>query len=443
MKVTNEKTENSQVFLNIEMESAEVEGSLEEAYNRLVKKTDVPGFRRGKAPRVMLERYIGRESLLKEALNNLIPEACENAIKEQGIETFARPSVEVTGTDPLVFKAIIPLPPTITLGDYHQIRMTPDPVEIGEDNVNAVIDRIRHEQATWESVERPVEANDMAILDIESTADGKPLINRKGVQYQVLKDQPLPVPGFAEQISGMARDEEKEFHLQIPKDFPKSELADKEAWFKVRIDEVKQERLPELNDEFAKGVDHGFETLAKLKEHILDGLRQAAEARARTDLEERVIEAAVDQAEVEFPPFLVEMEIDQLLEQQLRRWQASGRDLDEYMAAINKTEQKLREDLRPPATKRVFRSLVLGKISQEEKIEVDDSEVNAEIEDMIKDTAPERKDELRTFLSTPQSRKSIVDVMVGRKTVQRLVEIAGEPEVDSKVNTEREEKEGQ
>ena len=116
MKVNKEKTENSQVFLNIEMEPAEVEGSLEEAYQRLVKKTDVPGFRRGKAPRVMLERYIGRESLLKEALNNLIPEACENAIKEQKIETFARPSVEVTGTDPLVFKAVVPLPPTITLG---------------------------------------------------------------------------------------------------------------------------------------------------------------------------------------------------------------------------------------------------------------------------------------------------------------------------------------
>ena len=241
----------------------------------------------------------------------------------------------------------------------------------------------------------------------------------------------------------MVRDEEKEFRLQIPKDFPKSELVDKEALFKVRVDEVKQERLPELNDEFAGGVDQGFETLEKLEEHISDGLRQAAEEKARSDLEGRVIEAAVDQAEVEFPPFLVEMEIDQLLEQQLRRWQASGRDLDEYMAAIKKTEQKLREDLRTPATKRVIRSLVLGKISQEEEIKIDDSEVTAEIEDMIKDATPERKDELRTFLSTPRSRGSIVDVLMGRKTVQRLVEIAGGPEVDSEVNTEREKKEGQ
>ena len=443
MKVTNEKTENRQVFLTVEMEPAEIEGSLEEAYHRLVKKTDVPGFRRGKAPRVTLENYIGRESLLKDALNSLIPEACENAIKEQGIEAFARPSVEVTRTDPLAFKAVIPLPPVITLGDYHQIRMTPEPMEIGEDNVNTVIERIRHEQATWEPVERPVEANDMVILNIESTADGKPLINREGVQYQVLENQPLPMPGFAEQISGMVRDEEKEFRLQIPKDFPKSELVDKEALFKVRVGEVKQEKLPELNDEFAGGVDQGFETLEKLNEHILDGLRQAAEEKARSDLEGRVIEAAVDQAEVEFPPFLVEMEIDQLLEQQLRRWQASGRDLDEYMAAIKKTEQKLREDLSPPATKRVIRSLVLGKISQEEEIKIDDSEVTAEIEDMIKNATPERKDELRTFLSTPRSRGSIVDVLMGRKTVQRLVEIAGGPEVDSEVNTEREKKEGQ
>lgn len=440
MKVTNEKTENSQVFLAVEMEPSEVEESLEEAYRRLVKKTDVPGFRRGKAPRVMLERYIGRESLLKEAINDLIPEACENAIKEQKIEAFARPSVEITRTDPLAFKAIVPLPPVITLGDYHQISMTPEPVEMGEDNVNAVIERIRHEQATWEPVERPVEENDMVVLDIESTADGKPFINRKGVQYQVLRDQPLPLPGFAGQISGMVRDEEKEFSLQIPQDFPKSELADKEARFKVKVGEVKQERLPELNDEFARGVDHIFDTMEKLKEHISEGLRQAAEAKARTDLEERVIEAAVDQSDVEFPPFLVEMEIDQLLEQQLRRWQASGHDLDSYLAAINKTEQKLREDLHTPATKRVIRSLVLGKISQEEKIEVDDSEVAAEIEDMIKDAAPERQDELRAFLSTPQSRRSISDVLVGRKTVRRLVEIAVEAKGDSKVNTEKEAK---
>ncbi len=337
MKVTNEKTENSQVFLTVEMEPPEVEGSLEEAYHRLVKKTDVPGFRRGKAPRVMLERYIGRESLLKEAISNLIPEACENAIKEQKIEAFARPSVEITRTDPLAFKAIVPLPPVITLGDYRQISMSPEPVKISEDNINAVVERIRHEQATWDPVERPVEDNDMVVLDIESTADGKPFINRKGVQYQVLRDQPLPLPGFAGQISGMVRNEEKEFSLQIPQDFPKSELVDKEARFKVKVGEVKQERLPELNDEFARGVDPIFDTLEKLKEHISDGLKQTAEAKARADLEERIVEVAVDQAEAEFPPFLVEMEIDQLLEQQLRRWQASGHDLDSYLAAINKT----------------------------------------------------------------------------------------------------------
>ena len=441
MKVTNEKTENSQVFLNIEMEPSEVEESLEEAYHRLVKKTDVPGFRRGKAPRAMLERYIGRESLLKEAINDLIPEACENAIKEQKIEPFARPSVEIIRTDPLAFKAIVPLPPVITLGDYHQISMKPEPVEISEDNVNAVVERIRHEQATWEPVERPVAENDMVVLDIESTADGKPFINRKGVQYQVLIDQPLPIPGFAGQISGMVMDEEKEFSLQIPQDFPKSELADKEARFKVRVGEVKQEILPELNDELARGVDHTFDNMEKLKEHISDSLRQAAEAKARADLEERVVEAAVDQAEVEFPPFLVEMEIDQLLEQQLRRWQASGHDLDSYLAAIKKTEQKLREDLRTPATKRVIRSLVLGKISQEEKIEVDDSEVAAEIEDMIKDAAPERQDELRAFFSTPQSRRSISDVLIGRKTVRRLVEIAAGTKGNSNVNIEKEAKE--
>ena len=435
MKVTNEKTENCQAFLTVEMESDEVEESLERSYYRLAKKTNIPGFRKGKAPRAILERYIGKERLLEDALNSLLPEAYEKAIKEQKIEAFAQPHIEIAQTDPVIFKVAVPLTPTIKLGDYHNIQVAPEPVELTEDDVSAAIEQLRHQHATWEPVERPVDFNDLVILDIESNIKDEPFINRKGAQYQVLHDLPLPVPGFAEQLVGMKRDEEKEFKLQFPSDYPKGELAEKEPSFKVRVTEIKQERLPELNNKFAKEISPDFKSLKSLRKKVSANLRLRAEEKARIDFEERTIEAVVDTTELEFPPILVEMETDRLIDQQLRRWQMGGKGLEEYLSSINKTEEELRQELQPLATKRVSQSLVLGRIAEEENFEVSDSEISAEIENMTK-SATENKDELNKFLNTPQARKSIEQVLITRKTIQRLVEIAKGSDINIKTKKE-------
>jgi len=423
VKVTNEKTENCQAFLTVEMEPDEVEESLEKSYYRLAKKTDIPGFRRGKAPRAILERYIGKESLLEDALNSLLPEAYEKAIKEQKIEAFAQPHIEIAQTDPVIFKVAVPLTPTISLGDYHNIQVAPEPVELTEDDVSATIEQLRHQHATWEPVERPVDFNDLVVLDVESNIENKPFINQKGVQYQVLHDLPLPAPGFAEQLVGMSRNEEKGFKLQFSLDYPRGELAGKEPSFKVRVIEIKQEKLPELNNEFAKEISPDFKSLKSLRKKVSANLRLRAEEKARIDFEERVIEAVVDITELDFPPILVEVEVDRLINQQLRRWQMGGKGLEEYLSSIDKTEEELRQELHPLATKRATRSLVLGKIAEEEKFEVSDSEISAEIESMIK-SATENKDELSKFLNTPQAHKSIEQVLITRKAIQRLVEIA-------------------
>ena len=439
MKVTNQKIEDSQAFLSIEMEPAEVEESLEESYHRLVRKTDIPGFRRGKAPRAILERYLSRESLFEDALNNLLPKACKKAIEEQKLEAIASPSVEIAQTDPVIFKAIVPLRPTIKLGDYHQIQVTPEPVEVSEDDVSAIIERLRHQHAAWEPVERPVGFNDLVVLDIESSVEDKPFINRKGAQYQVLQNYSFPVPGFAEQLLGMGRDEDKEFRLQFPPNYPKGELVGKEAWFKVKVVEIKQERLPELNDEFAKEVDPKFETLDSLREQVLADLRLRADEKSRLDFEERVVEAVADVTRVEFPPVLVEVEIDRLFNRRLQRWQAAGGGLEEYFRSINKTEEELREELRPPATKRTIWSLVLGEVATAEEIEVSDSEIDTEIENVTKDTDEAKKDELKGLLNTPQSRESIKQTLMTRKTIQRLVAIAK----GSNMSVKASQKEGQ
>lgn len=436
MKVTNEKTENRQVFLTVEMEPAEVDESLERSYHRLVQKTNIPGFRKGKAPRSVLERHIGKESLFEDALKYLIPQAYEKAIKEQNIEAIAQPHIEVAETDPLVFKAVVPLPPTIKLGDYHHIQVTPEPVKLSKNDVNQVIEQLRHQHANWEPVERPVDFNDLAVLNVESLIGDAPFINKIGLQYQVLHDLSFPMPGFAEQLLGMKVDEVKEFKLQFPSDYPNSELVGKEASFKVTVTEIKQEQLPELNNEFAKQVNPDFKSLDSLRKQVSTSLKLRAEENARIDFEQRLVEAVVDITELEFPPIFVELEIDQLIKEQLQQWQMDDTGLEEYLRRINKTYEELREELRPLATKRVTQALVLGKIVEEEKIEASDAEIDAEIENMMQN-AVENKDKLSEFLSNPQAHLSVKKMLIPRKTIQRLAEIAKGSDTSAKATKRR------
>jgi len=439
VKVTNDKVENTQAFLTVEMEPAELEEALTKSYRRLVQKAEIPGFRRGKAPRDILERHIGREGLLDDALKALVPEAFNKAIAEQKIEAFAQPHIEITQSEPLIFKATVPLPPVVKLGDYQRIKVAPEPAALSEDDVTAAIEQLRHQHATWEPAERPVAFGDLLTLDVESTVEDKPFINQKGAQYQVMRDTPFPAPGFAGQLVGMKRDEEKEFELPLPSDYPKSELAGKEASFKVGVAEIKQEKLPELNDEFAKELNPDLATLSSLREQVATNLKLRAEDKARADFEERLVDAVVDITGLEFPPILVELEINRLINQRLQRWQAAGKGLEEYLSSINKTEEELREELRPLATRRVNWSLVLGEIAEKEKVEVNDSEIDTEIESMMKG-AGENKERLQQLLNTPQSRESIKQSLITRKTIQRLEEIAGGARAKDKTSQKGEKK---
>jgi len=442
VKVTDKKIENRQAFLTIETDSAEMEESLLASYHRLVRKTNIPGFRKGKAPRAVLESYIGKESLLEDALNKLLPKVYKQALKEQEIEAFTQPQIEITQNDPLIFKATVPLAPTVELGDYSGIQVKPAEVaKVTKDNISATLEQLRHEHATWEPVERPVDFGDLVILDIESQIEDRPLINQKGVSYQVLRDSSFPAPGFAEQLREMKKDAEKEFKLQYPAEYSREELAGKEAQFKVRLSEVKQEILPELNDGFAREVSPDFETLDALRRQVADVLKREAERKARVDFEERVIETVVDTAQVEFPPILVDVEIERLIDQQLERWQLNRDNLEAYLKRINKTEAELREELKPLAEKRVTHSLVLGKVAENEKIEVSDSEIDGEIENMTQ-SETEKRDDLKKSLNSPQVRNSIKEILLARKTIERLVEIARGPvaETETKRRTKRKSK---
>jgi len=439
MKVTNEKTENSQAYLTIEMEPSEMEESLESSYRRLVKRVNVPGFRKGKAPRAVLERHVGQESLLNEALDEMLPRAYEKALKEQEIDAIAQPEIEVVQTDPVIFKAVVPLRPVVRLGDYHSIKDAPQPVKVTDNDIKAVIEELRHQHAVWEPVQRPVDFGDLVVLDIDSDIEGEPFVNRKGAQYQVMSGSPAPAPGFAEQLKGMGQNEEKEFKLKFPSDYSRNEFADKEASFKVKVTEIKQENLPKVTNSFAEQVDPEIKTLKSLRQRISEDLTRSREERNQRDFEQRVIEAVVDLSEVAFPPILVDNEIHRLIENQSRRFQLQGGNMDEYLRTINKSEEELHEELHPVAEKRVAQSLVLGKITEEEKIEVTDSDIDAEIEAMIISTV-ENKEQLKKALNTPQTRQSIEQTLLVRKTVQRLGEIARGSKETKKIQKQEDEK---
>ncbi len=424
MKVLSQKIENSQALLTIEVEPAEVEASLDKSYARLVKKTSVPGFRKGKAPRAVLEQHIGKENLLEDALNDLLPKACADAIQEEKIEAFAQPVINVTKTDPVIFEATVPLPPQVKLGNYHRIRIKPERVKLSKSEVDVIIEQLRHQHATFEPAERPVVAKDLVGLDISGSIGDKLFIDEKRAQYQVLPDSTLPAPGFAEQLLGMKRDKEKEFKLKLPEDYPDSEQAGKEVLFRVKVVEVKKERLPEINDDFAKEVAPDIATLDSLRERITINLKQRAEEKARIEHEERVIDAVVSKSEADFPQVLVDMEVDRMINQELRRWQMAARSPEEYLERLKRTPaEELRREFQPYATQRVTNSLVLGKVVKADKIEVSDAEIDAEIERMTANTGPQ-KEEQQKFLNSPQSRQQIKQMLLTQKTIQRLVEIA-------------------
>jgi len=421
MKVSTEPVENSQVALNIEMEPPEIDKYLDRAYNRLVKRISVPGFRKGKAPRDILERHIGKDALFQEALEDLIPMAYKEALDEQKIDPIAQPKFELIKTEPLIFKAVVPLKPTIKLGDYKQIRVESKPVEISKKDIDATIEQLREQQAVLLPVDRPVQFGDVVTIDVGGEREGEPFPIRKDIVYEVAKGARLPLPGFAEKLEGLIKGEEKSFVLSYPADYEVKEIAGKEHAFKVTVKEIKEKKLAEADDEFAKSL--GKDDLASLREQIESNLKARAEERARAELEQAAMDRLVELGELEYPPVLVEREIDRLVNEETRHFADGVAGLENYLKTLNKTMGDHREELRPMASQRVVRSLVLGKMAEDEKVEVADSEIDAEVEKMAQD-ADKQAEDIRKLFSLPQARESIHQFLIGRKAMDRLVEIA-------------------
>jgi trigger factor len=424
LKVTTEKTENREVYLTIELAAEEVEASTQATYRRLLQRVSVPGFRKGKAPQPVLVRHIGADAFLTEVIEEAVPDAYDKAIEEQELDPVGRPRIELVEREPVIFKAIVPLKPVVTLGNYQKTRLKPEKVEVTEERIDAVIEELRSQWGTWEPVERTVALSDVASLDVESTIDGEPFINQQGAQFQVTGGSSAPAPGFAEEIVGMKAGDEKEFTLPFAEDDARSEVAGKKATFKVTVTGVKEEKLPEVDDEFAAKVEPDLKTIAELRTRVQEDLVKRADERMQGDFEEKVIDAVVECSEVEYPHVLVEVECQRMMEDQTDRMRMQGLSMEQFLRGSGKTEEEFHEELHPLAEKRLVRGLVLGKVAEDEDILITADDIDAEIEEMLKDHDDDRKAELRAAFGSVEARESVGQRLLSRRTVGRLTELA-------------------
>jgi len=420
LKVSTERIPQSQVVLEIEVEPERLEKSLDAAYRRIVQRTNVPGFRRGKAPRAMLEREVGRDALLQEALDRLIPEVYREAIEQEDIDAIELPQVEMVSTVPLVMKATVPVRPTIEVGDYHGMWLPRDPVVVPEERIDEALEQLRHRYANLEPVKRPADWGDVVTANVRGAVDGRALFDRSDVEFQLRKERPVFLPGLAEEIVGLGKGAEKEVDLPLPGDFPDSALAGKACHCRVAVHEVKEEQLPALDDAFARQVGEGFADIAALRQRLTEDLQKAEEEAELDRYRDQILATLEESAKLEYPPVLVEKEVDHLLRDEVGP--RGERGMEQYLQRIGKSEEEVRAQLSAPAEQRVRHSLLLSKVAEVENIAVDESEITEEAERMISAAGPQAE-EFRRVFGTSNGRDAIRRSLLTRKTWDRLVEI--------------------
>ncbi len=422
MKLSTEKTENCQIIINIEVEPPEMEHYLDEAYHHLAERYKIPGFRKGKAPRPILENYLGRGALVEHALEHLVPELCNKAIEEQKIPAIAYPDVEITELEPVKFKATVSIQPMVELGDYHSIAMTPDTTEVSEKDVETTMEQLRVQKANWEPVIRPVAMDDMVKIDVKSTVGNETALDEKERFYIVQNNSPLPVPGFAEQLVGMELGQTKEFHLSFPIDHEEKNLAGKDYALTVTVHETKEKHLPEVNDDFARSIGEGIDSLDALHKRLETNLKSLAESNARRAFEDRIIDQIAKISKICFPPVMVEQETGRFLADMARQFGGGEAGLNTFLKSSSKTLDEIKTEIKPAAESKITRSLILSKVAQDAKLTVTDEEINARLEEIIKSDTNISED-VKNALNSPSGRETTGQLLLAQKTLQYLFDI--------------------
>ena len=425
MIITQEEVVNRQTVLHIELDAAEVDPYLDRGYRRVVPRLSIPGFRKGKAPRSIVERFVGRESLLNEVIDSMVFEMTDRAITERELEAAALPKIEIVGIDPVSLKATVPLKPEVELGDYRSMRVPVEPVEVTDEDVESALGRVQTDMSTWEPVERPAQMGDTVTISAVGKAEGETLLEVEDVVYMMDGELSMPVPGFAEKLVGIARDERREFTLAVPDDFHAPEAAGKEASFSVSASEVKERVVPSLDDDFAQSYGPGYETLDELRSKIAEDLRADAERRAEEQHRQACIEALMESAALELPPLMVEHEVDHMERERAQVLERANVRSDDYLRSIGKTEDEVRREMEEAAVERLSRSFALTRVAELEEVEVSDGEVDERVESLLAQSG-QQPDEQQI---SDEMKGSIRRMLLSEKTLERLTAIGrGEDE---------------
>jgi trigger factor len=417
MKSTAKTIEHCHAELHIEAEQAEYDAATVEAFKYLSGRVEIPGFRKGKAPRPLVEKHVGHEAVVDEAMERLFPRLYEEALVTHELHPITTPHVHLEQREPPVFLAIVPLEPLVELGDYRSVRVAQEDVEVTDEHVLSALDRLRESQAMLVPAERPLQFGDFASIDVTARIGEQPFLDHKGVTYEMVAGSAMPLPGFAEAIAGLSAGETKEFSLTVPEDFRVSELAGKECACSVTVQQVRQKDVPELSDSMAKSF--GFETLDALRERVGADLESNARNQSRTALIHKALDAIAAQGQVDFPPVLEEREIDDLLAGEAKRY--GYKAVEDYLQMANKPLEDIRADLRPLAHERIVNGLILSRLALAEGIEITEADVLSRVEELLNEA--QDKDRVRELLAAPQMRESIADRLRTNRTLDRLVAI--------------------
>ena len=422
MKITREDLPKREVLLSIELADEDLGPYLDGAYRKVVQRVNIPGFRKGKAPRQVVERFVGYDALLDDAVDLLLPEVVEKAIKNQELEQGSIPKVEVEQRDPVVLKATVPLIPEVTLNEYRGVRVPLETTEVTEEQLNHMLEYLRYESAPWEPADRPVAMGDQVTLDIRAEADSKTLTEQKGVVYLASEGNNNPVPGFAKALVGMKSGDTRKVNLPFPDDYPDESLAGKECTYHVNVIEIKEQRLPDLDDEFAKGVGEGFDNMEALTDKLRGDIQTQEEQSAQRRYEEKVTEQLVSDATIELSELMVEHEIDHMLYDEQEALQRQQIGIERYLEMVGKSVEEHREEVRTVVIARMSQTYALRKLGELEGLTIDSEEVDQEITTLVEEVGGQA-DRLRRSLDNADGRETLKQTLLRRKALERLVEI--------------------
>lgn len=383
-----EKTENAnEVKLEITVEAEKFENAMKKVYFQNAKYFNIPGFRKGKAPMNIVEKYYGAQIFYEDAFNEVATEAYEEALTENKIDVVSRPEVDIAqmekGKD-LIFTAVVQTKPEVKLGKYKGIEIQKIEYKVDKKDVDHELEHMQEHNSRLVTVDdRPLENGDTATIDFEGFVDGVAFEGGKAEGHELEIGSGTFIPGFEEQLIGMELENEKEIKVTFPKEYFSKDLAGKDATFKVKLHDIKKKELPELDDEFAKDVSE-FDTLEELKKSIKEKLTKNKEQREKYETEEAVLKAVCEDSKLDIPSGMIELEIDNMLKDFEQRLAYQGLNLEQYLKMIGRTEEEMRKEYKPQAIEAIKSRLVLEAIMKAEKIEASEEEIKAKMEEMAK-----------------------------------------------------------